>query len=336
MIRRVLEALARWAGAGAPPPVAVAAPEPPEARPALARLASKDPRERTGAARALVALGDPVVPLLQAALRDPATPAAARLQSPGVLREIATPAAYAALLWSLGIPDRAARTRVIQAASAVRALLRKPPEKPHLIRPRLEAEAREHYEMRANAERLAAAFPAPPLVRAAGEEARRALVRMLRLLELRHDRDAVAGAASEVLSDDESGDRRRAAQALARQLDAEERALVLPALEEGGVLAVLPRVPIEVRVLEPDEWLAVLLESGEPWLRACALDAITRGKRRAAAVKALLLARDPDPVVRESLIGVIRALAPEGARAAVEALAHDPDPQVREAAAAAA
>lgn len=283
------------------------------------------------AGRALARYGDAAVPWLHAMLEDRDMPLRVRMAVPPILREIATPCAYDALLWSIHVEHGVLRSRVLLAASTLRVALGLPLEKPQTTGRHLEREARELYWLLANAERLASAIEAPLLLDGARTQARRALARMFRILELAHDRSTIAVAAHELMHGATGAVRANSLEVLENALEDEEKALVFPALEEAPILARLETVPIAVSALEPEEWLAELLAHVEPWLRACAIDAIRRGERRGVAERALECLRDPDAIVREALATMTRELEPEGAAATLEALAADPDPHVRRA-----
>jgi HEAT repeat protein len=294
-----------------------------------------DPKVGPRAGRALARFGDVPISWLHALLEDSAVPLRVRLAVPPILREIATPTSYDALRYSIAVEEGVIRSRVLSALTTLRVAIGRPAEGAHFLVPHLEREAREHYALRGNAERLAGTLDAPPLIEAAQTQARRALARMFRLLELGHHRTTIAIVAHEIMHGAKGSVRANALEVLDNKLEDEEKALLFPALEEGPILPRLAELPTAVPALEPDEWLLALLSHPESWLRACALDAILRApspRPPALLAKALDLARDPDPIVREMVALLLRRVRPEGGAPLLEALAQDPDPVVRRAA----
>jgi HEAT repeat protein len=262
-----------------------------------------DPALAADAGDAIGALGSAVVPLLREQLADESVPAEVRRAIPAVLSRIGTPAAAAALCDHIFEADSTLRLRVI---SALNKLHRQHPElqvDPLMIETALAAEIMGHYRSYQILGRLGTSGADDPAARGLREAMSQEVERIFRLLGLLYPRfdlhSAYVGLQSKspVVHD-------QALDFLDQVLKPEMRGVLVPLLD-GGV-GVAERVRLANRlvgapVTTPEQAVAALISSRDPWLRSCAAYAIGALGLRSLEAELDAWLQDPDPLLRETV-----------------------------------
>jgi ATP/ADP translocase len=276
--------------------------------PALLTLL-RDPAARGGAGTALVAVGAEAATPLAQALDDPATPRAVRLLIPRLLRRIPHPGAYERLRQHVQDPDSHVRLRILAGMARLRRVL-------NLREPLAfvqENVSRELSEAYANLSAWAAArpvFPSPLLDEEFLLRRRRAIRRVLRLVELRYDQDAME-LVRERLPD--PARRANALEVLDALLEPPLRPLVMPLVDEATDEQRLARA----RALtgpppDPETFMREQCHHPNPFVVLLALEALHRHGNGAAANEGCRLLHHPDPLVREGAALATDMPLPEG------------------------
>jgi len=268
-----------------------------------------DPATRTRAGTALVAIGADAATPLAAALDDPHTSRPVRLLIPRLLRRIPQPVSYERLREHVQEPDSHVRLRILAALARLRRVLnlREPLS---FVQENVERELKEAYRNLSAWAAARTAYPSPLLDEEFLLRRRRAIRRVLRLLELRYDPEAIE------LVRERLPDARRRANALEvldALLEAPLRPLVMPLVDE---------VPDEQRLArarsltgpppEPEAFLREQCRHPNPYVVLLALDALHRHGNRAAAGEGERLLNHPDPLVREGAAIATGRPLPEG------------------------
>jgi len=277
--------------------------------PVLLRLMD-DPAARRAAGNALIAVGPAVVAPLADALARGLPPRPVRLEIPRLLRHIAVPESYAALRPLTEADDSHVRLRAYAALSALRRRLGRAAEPLPFIQGLVRAEIAETYRNQLGWEAARPRFCNELLDDEFAFRRQRAVRRILRLLELRYERDALR-LVREHLQD--PARRPNALETLDATLDAPLRPLVMPFLDEvpdaerrRRALGFVGAVP------DPVEFMRATCAHPNPYVTALALDALWRAGEPAALAEALALRDHPDPLVRETAMVVSGAGLPEG------------------------
>jgi len=276
-----------------------------------------DERVRAEAVEALVAIGDRLVGTLRDDLHDPDVAPEVGLEIPAVLARIGSPGAALALTEALLASEPELRYRVIAALNDLRR------HHPGLVLDEHQLHAALALEMmhhcRTN-QLLSIAGPAaarfgsdrPPSVRARLEEQHDLEVeRIFRLLSLLHPGVDFHSAHYGLRSADPTA-RDHALEFLDLTLDSELRKVLVPLLDptaalEERVVPILRRSGMEQPTR--DELVAALVDSSDPWFKACGLSAVgALGLQElAGAVEASL--DSEDELVRETARSAKRHLA---------------------------
>jgi ATP/ADP translocase/HEAT repeat protein len=255
-----------------------------------------EPATRQRAGNALVAVGSAAVWPLTAALDSPATPRVVRLIIPRILRRIAHPDTYARLREHVTTQDSHLRLRIISALSRLRRELGRAPEPLAWVRERVTEEIADAARSLVGWTRARGTFDSPLLDEEFQLRRGRSVWRVLRLLELRYDREPIDRVRTRL------GDPARRANALEvldTLLEPSLRPVVMPFVDE---------VPEEVRLSraeaiagpapEPETFLRAECRHPNPYVALLALDALaTHGAMTAEDAAPLL--DHPDALVRE-------------------------------------
>jgi AAA family ATP:ADP antiporter len=279
----------------------------------LRRLA--EPALAADATEALVAAGGASVLPVSRALADPRVASAVRRAIPPVLERIGTPEAVAALADRLLDGDATLRLRVLVALVRIRDERGEVAIDPWPLEALLGAEVLGHYRSYQVLGQLTPSGPAgEPLRQGLRAAMREELERILRILDLLHPRRGFRSAWVAL----QSGDafiHDQALDLLESALRPEMRALLVPLVD--------PEVKEEERVRlahrlvgapvdTPEQAVAALASTGDPWLRSCAAYAIGALGLRSLAPHLDAWGEDPDPLLRESVRQARAKLARRG------------------------
>ena len=238
-------------------------------------LALARPEVTEDAIGAIAALGDPAVPLLEAALVDAAVPLDARREIPSVLVRIGSYAAHRALLSGLLDADAPLRHRVISSLNKLKGRQPDLELEATTIELLLAAEIAGHYRSYQLLAQLGSSGNVAAALRHSMEQE---LERIFRLIGLLAKRAAVHDAYIGVRSTD-SLVRANALEYLDNVLKPELREVLLPLIDpqvsEAGRAAIGDRL-IGATVETKEEAMATLLASPDPWLRSRAEIAANR------------------------------------------------------------
>lgn len=254
------------------------------------------------AADALASAGAAALPAAARLLADPSAAPAARRAVPAVLERLGSEEAAAALAEHLLDGDATLRLRVLVALGRIRDERQSIPLDPRLLEAALGAEVLGHYRSYQILGQVGGGGQ-EPLVRGVRGAMREELERMFRLLDLivprRGFRSAwVALQSGNTVIHDQALD------LLESVLRPEMRALLVPLVdpevgEEERVR--LARRLVGAPVESPEQAVAALASTGDPWLRSCAAWAI--GALGLVSLEGHLDAwrEDPDPLLRETV-----------------------------------
>ena len=289
----------------------------PERVPGLVALLAS-PAARAEAAEALVTIGDGAVEPLRRHLHDPRTALGARLEIPAVLSRIGGEGAADALAEGLLVAEEELRYRVIAALNDLRRDRRETRIDPRRLHAALALEMMHHCRTTqilavtgqgADAESGDGAVSRVRERLAASHELE--IERLFRILSLLHPDTDFHSAHHGLRSADVTA-RDHALEFLDLTLDVSLRKVLVPLLDpttalEERVAPILRHTGMENPTR--DELVAALVDSSDPWLRACGLASVgTLGlDALAAAVEASLDAEDE--LVRESARAAKRRLS---------------------------
>jgi AAA family ATP:ADP antiporter len=267
----------------------------------LARLG--EPPLAKEAADALVAAGGAALAPASRALADPRTPPAVRRAIPSVLERIGTDEAAGALADHLLDGDAGLRLRILIALARMRDERAEVAIDPRPLEAALGAEVLGHYRSYQILGQVAARGPGhEPLELGLRAAMREELERIFRLLDLLHYRRGfrsawVALQSGNALIHDQALD------LLESALRPEMRALLVPLVdpevgeeERARLAARLVSAPVET----PEQAIAALAGTGDPWLRSCAAYAIGALELRSLQTRLEEWRDDPDPLLREA------------------------------------
>ncbi|MBI4954463.1 MAG: HEAT repeat domain-containing protein [Myxococcales bacterium] len=291
--------------------------------PALLR-ALAERHTAAAAAAALAAVGPAAVPALAGLLVREDTPRRIRLELPRVLRGIACEASYAAVRAATTSPDSHLRLRAFAALSRLRETLRRPVEALATVRTWLEREIVETCHNLHAWERARPEFGTQLLDEAVDFRRVRGGRRVLRILELRCDREALR-LVRERIEDPEH--RPNALEVLDTALEPALRGLVLPFFDDLPIADKarhfgLPEPP------EPAEFLRAQCRHPNPYVALVALEALAQKRHPLCAEEGRRALAHPDPMVREAGLRALCALPAVDAPALLEQACRDPDPGV--------
>jgi hypothetical protein len=279
----------------------------------VARL--DEPAVAMDATDALIAAGSAAVAPVSRALADARNGSAVRRAVPAVLERIGSEEAVAVLADHLLDGDAALRLRILVALVRVRDERGEVPIAPRPLEAALGAEVLGHYRSYQILGQVVAAGPGrEPLDQGLRTAMREELERIFRLLDLLHPgrgfRSAwVALQSGNAFLHDQALD------LLESALRPEMRALLVPLVD--------PEVKEEQRVRlahrfvgtlveTPEQAVAALASTGDPWLRSCAAYAIGARGLRSLEPHLEAWSSDPDPLLREAVRQALAKLARPG------------------------
>ncbi len=280
------------------------------------------PATRGRAAAALVAIGEPAVEPLAALLGDPSVMRPVRLVLPRILREIPSRRTYVTLREQVHVPDGHIRLRVLAAMSRVRTHLGGVRESRAEVLALVLFEIRAAYRNMAAWEKMRAHYDTPLLHEEFDFRRLRAYRRVLRVLELRYDRNGLELVRNAI---DRSSSRANALEVLDAMVEPQLRPLVIPFFDEVHDTEKLARARDLVPAVPSAE--AFLLEQcshANPFVAAIAIDALHRNGAAEAMDAAVSCIGHVDPLVREIALRTLVALGQQPSALC----ATDPDPVV--------
>lgn len=285
------------------------------------------------AARALVSMGDEVVPLLSKVIGNNRESASVRAQVPRVLSQIATPLAKGVLKANLlQTKDRVQRYRLATALARLRLT------DPKLLLPKKEIltflEDELHLAYR-YIEMQAAFSQEPdlePLFAAMDDRLRYARRRILRLLALIHDPQTIQ-AVSRNLDSQQAVVRDNAVEVLDDLVDVSIRRALVNLLDRSELSAKLQAVSAlyTFEGMSMDDRLRSMLGEREPFLVSCAVYLLGKrdhGELPVDDLRQLLESRTP--VIRESVAQCLVRRLGKDALEWIRPLVDDPVPNVRQ------
>ncbi len=285
-----------------------------------------DPAVNKTAMAALIAVGDPAVPFVEQAMREPKLPRAVRLQLPRVLSHIPSSKSFIALREFEADTDSHFRLRVFAAMGRLRARLGYAPVAAQIMAPRVRREAVEVWGNLHAWNDARARFGTELLTEEMGFRCKRAERRILRLLEMSYDRREI-GLILAAMQD--SRRREGALDALEALLDPPLRELVIPTLEYLGAPGTPPLFK-DLEIAMPPALQFMLLQTyhPNPYVDFLALDALARSGEPSAIQAALDALGHRDPLVREGGLHALALLDPENTPLWAQPMESDPDSTV--------
>lgn len=294
----------------------------------LVLRAMSDPASERAAARALVQIGEPAIPLIDRALGDPRTQRSVRLALPRVLAQMRLRASYQTLLRHIDTPDEWIRQKVLASASRARAAGGFDALPAHEATPRMLRELEGVTRLRTDYQHVRASLAIPLLDRWVLERLRKGLIRVLRLGELSHPKTQVAAARDALFSTDVSR-RARAVEILENLFDPDVRSRFVDELDAYISLRSQPLGPPSAPTGSEEAFVRQLVSLPEPFAKIVGLDAAQFRGIRLPEPTMIELTRDEDPAVREMAALVIATFRPSGWRDILNALRSDEDLRVR-------
>jgi hypothetical protein len=268
----------------------------------VARLG--EPAVAMDATDALIAAGSAALAPVSTALADQGAACAARRAIPSVLERIGTDEAVAVLTEHLTDGDATLRLRILVALVGIRDQRGAVPIDPQALEAALGAEILGHYRSYQILGQVAAGDPGTePVAQGLRTAMRQELERIFRLLDLLHYgrgfRSAwVALQSGNAVIHDQALD------LLESALRPEVRALLVPLVDPD--VKEEQRVRLAQRLVgapmdTPEQAIAALASTGDPWLRSCAAYAIGALGLRALAPQLDAWSAEPDPLLREAV-----------------------------------
>ncbi len=276
------------------------------------------------ASGALAAFGESVLPELEAALRDPATPLEVRREVPSVLVRTGTDRAEQILIEALLESDVTLRHRVVASLNKLRSRHPEIDIDPHIIELLLAAEIAGHYRSYQILGPLRAQLQDDdPILEALRHSMEQEIERIFRVMALLlpeqglHDAYVGLRSSNPVI-------RANALEFLDNVLKPELRQVLVPLLDSQ--VSIEERIAIANRLVgapldSPEQAIATLLGSEDSWMRSCAVYAVGALQLHALASELRRFEHSNDPMVRESVSAARRRLAGE-----TEVTEHAPAP----------
>jgi AAA family ATP:ADP antiporter len=265
------------------------------------------------ASTALVAAGDATLEPVSLALADPRCDRAVRRAIPGVLERIGTPEAASVLAEHLLEGDATLRLRTLVALVHIRDQHKDIALDPGGLEAALGAEVLGHYRSYQILGHVSSPDPGQETVeRGLRAAMREELERIFRLLDLLHPRRDFRSAWAALRSGN-AFIHGQALDLLDSALRPEMKRLLVPLVdpevtEEQRVRLAhrLVGAPLET----PEQAVAALAGTGDPWLRSCAAYAIGAQRLRSLEPQLEAWSDDPDPLLRETVRQARAKLAP--------------------------
>jgi ATP/ADP translocase/HEAT repeat protein len=285
-----------------------------------------DPAVRRRAGQALVAVGEAAVDPLCRVLTQRAAPRQVKLLVPRLLRRIPLPQTYEQLRGLTDVNDSHLRLRVFAALSHLRASLGREAESVPAIYAMIANEVRDTYGNLAGWELARPLYETPLLDEVFAFRRDRAVRRVLRILELRYDREPIALVRERI---DDPARRANALEVLDTLLDPALRPLVMPFVDEAPVRERLKNAGTLVPPAPPPaEFMRRHCRHPNPYVALLAFDALARRSDPVGREEGERALVHTDPLVREGAIRAVASADPAGAAPLLRPLLADPDPTV--------
>lgn len=285
------------------------------------------------ATAALVAIGEPVLPLVGERLANPETERVARLSLPRVLQSIATPRAFEILMANVGDADEGVRQKVLAAASRVREALHLPPVAPSRLQPLIQRELDDHLALRAAWTRARPWLVRPLVDAQIRTELRANVVRVMRYCELAHSRSDVAAARGSIFSKD-STKRANALEVLDNVLALDNRNAIVAIADEFITACAFDGQPAAPKTPPSEDvqaWFRARITAPGHYRRATLFESVGIHRIKELAPLARPYLVSSNPFMRECALLALTACEVEGWREAAATLAENDDhPLVRE------
>lgn len=260
------------------------------------------PSTRREAAAALAAIGEPSVAPLAKMLVSEEIERAVRLVIPRVLRQIPSPASWAALEVARRDRDSHLRLRVFAALSKLRRSLRRPPESLESVRAMLEREIRETLRLQGAWEQCRARFSTPLLEEELHFRAVRGGRRVLRILELRYAPEPLQLVRDRI---EDPARRAHALEVLDTTLESSLRPLVMPFFDDLSVSERCAKLGIH-SLPTFEEFSAEQCQHPNPYVATLWLYTLSKARHPLAKVEARAALARREPMVREAAEAALR------------------------------
>lgn len=240
--------------------------------PIIRRLS--DPKLRGAAIEALAAYGERIVGTLGDLMHDEKVPLAVRRQIPRALRLIPSQRSADVLLSFIGDPNLTIRAAVLRALNRLRENAPNLDYAVKSITDQLDKEARYYFEINAALEAFREQgkprTPAGLLASTLEERLKGTIERLFRLLGLRYPPRQIYSAYL-ALSRGQRDEHAAALEFLDNVLEREHKRILVPMLDDPGMLAQRGRDLFGIGQKDPETSLRELLASGDEWLVSCAI-----------------------------------------------------------------
>jgi AAA family ATP:ADP antiporter len=280
-------------------------------------LALGRPELAEEAADALARLGNTVVPTISDALKTEEISVEVRRELPSVLLRIGTAEAEQSLVASLLESDGTIRHRIIASLNKLRSVRPDIRIDPTVVELLLAAEIAGHYRSYQVLGPLRGKLKeGDPIIQAVRHSMEQELERIFRLMALLLPQTGLHDAYVGVRSSNVAI-RANALEFLDNVLKPELRHVLVPVLDAH--VTVDERIEIANRLVgapleTPDQAVATLLDSEDPWLRSCAIQAVGTLRLDALVPQLKKYETASDPVVREAVIAARTRLAGDSRR----------------------
>ena len=280
-------------------------------------LALGRPELAEEAADALARLGDTVVATISDALRSEEVSVEVRRELPSVLLRIGTAEAEQTLVASLLESDGTIRHRIIASLNKLRAVRPDIHIDPTVVELLLAAEIAGHYRSYQVLGPLRTQLKeGDPVIQALRHAMEQELERIFRLMALLLPQAGLHDAYVGVRSSNVTV-RANALEFLDNVLKPELRHVLVPMLD--AQVTVEERIEIANRLVgapleTPDQAVATLLDSEDPWLRSCAIQAVGRLRLGGLVPQLKKYEAAPDPLVRDAVVAARASLAGDSRR----------------------
>ena len=269
-------------------------------------------RLRAAAIGALVAYGTRLCGTLGDLLEDQEVSVVIRRQIPRVLRQVPDQRCVDVLLRSIADPDPSVRAVALKALNKLRETAPQLDYDAALVSRQVVNEARRYFELHATLEPLRASqrprTASDLLVRTIEERLAETVERLFRLLGLRCPPKEIYAAYLAV----RRGRREELSTALDfldSVLDRELKRIVVPLLETPAQLTVRGRELFGIEYRTAESAIQALIQSGDPWLEACAMAAAAELKLGSLASDIAQAARQANAEVSQVARSALAALA---------------------------
>lgn len=303
----------------------------PELIPALVyKLGERETASAAG--RALARYGESVLDVLGKVLANKDEELQIRRQVPRILASMGSKRALDLLLSYLEVPDPSLRREVARATVRVKDRIPNAvvPEAP--VEAIITREVQDAFGLLCALADMDSGGEQSLMKDSLGERMAAARERIFRLLAIIYPSKTV-DVVYRNLTSPQQNVRANAVEVLDNLLSNRLKRVLIPLVEEQPVEARLRAAQslFQLQRRSPEDWLAELLKSRDPWLRVCALNETARRGLVSLAEPVRAALSDPDPVVRETAVRSVTLLMPASQwRPALEGLHEDRNVRVRD------